>query len=438
MKNAAAVLAVCALAACGNPSPPCPAGQTQCESTCTSLQTDAQNCGSCGNACGNGQSCVAAKCTTLTCDHPDMFAACWVGGGVTGVCSDTGIPTGTAVVALAPGDAGTVNGVVPQFSSAVFASSSRLWLLDEENNQIDIVDVSSWPPTAVFAIGAAPGDSAYSVTQLSACDGMILALRTATPVLEAYQPTTPYTLLGQVSLASDAGYQFPAAMACDGQQTVYVTDSANNTLTSVDLGTFTVTAQTTLPASDQLPPLPDGGVIMPYLTGVAVASSLTGGKVLVSLENLGPSYAPVADSSVFEVDPGLTTWSSPIDPVQCLNVFQIAISADHATAYLACAGIFDSAGATTVQPYNDAGALGVVTVAGGIAKPTVMTSLSNPASVALLKNGLVALGDFSPQSEVGFYNPVDGGIATVAVNCPVLPDGGLYPNQGVTAVVAAP
>jgi hypothetical protein len=40
----------------------CPPGQTSCNGACTDTTTDAANCGKCGNACGNGQSCKAGAC----------------------------------------------------------------------------------------------------------------------------------------------------------------------------------------------------------------------------------------------------------------------------------------------------------------------------------------------------------------------------------------
>jgi hypothetical protein len=270
---------------------------------------------------------------------------------------------------------------------------------------------------------------------------MVLALRTGTPLLAAYDPAT-FKLLNEVSLATDAGYNYPAAVACDGKHTAYVTDSYINSVVAVDLSTFTITAQTALPASD-VTALPDGGPISASLTAVAVETSASGSTVLVAAQNLDSDYFPVANGTVFELNAGLTTWSAGIAPkavadggVGCLDPFQMAVSTDQSTAYLACAGILDTAGATTVQPYNPTGDVGVIS--GQSAGSTVVTTLSNPTSVAVLKNGLVAIGDNSPQAEVAIYNPADGGLIYVSVDCPVLSDGGLYPLQGVTSLVAAP
>jgi hypothetical protein len=267
---------------------------------------------------------------------------------------------------------------------------------------------------------------------------MVLALRTAVPLLEAYNTASPFALINEVSLASDAGDVYPAAVACDGDHTAYVTDSANNTVTAVDLTTFTITAQTSLPAIDQLGPFADAGPVSPSLTGIAFAQTAAGPEVVVSLQNLA-NYEPIAASTTFEIDPALTTWGGAIDPgAQCVDAWQIVVSADQSTGYLACAGRFDSSNATTVQPYNSAGYVGVIDIGSKTAKAPLATTVSNPTNLAVLKNGLLAIGDYSPQAEVGFYNPADGGVSYVNVNCPLLPDGGLNPQQGVTAVIAAP
>ena len=41
----------------------CSSGQLMCGDSCVNVQTDPQNCGSCGKSCGNGSSCQGGSCS---------------------------------------------------------------------------------------------------------------------------------------------------------------------------------------------------------------------------------------------------------------------------------------------------------------------------------------------------------------------------------------
>jgi hypothetical protein len=43
----------------------CGSGQTNCSNVCRDLQSDVNNCGTCGNVCGSGQVCSAGACTVV-------------------------------------------------------------------------------------------------------------------------------------------------------------------------------------------------------------------------------------------------------------------------------------------------------------------------------------------------------------------------------------
>jgi hypothetical protein len=49
---------------CNSPNTRCGRGKT---ATCTDLQTDPNNCGTCGHVCGTGYSCWAGTCAVDTC-----------------------------------------------------------------------------------------------------------------------------------------------------------------------------------------------------------------------------------------------------------------------------------------------------------------------------------------------------------------------------------
>jgi hypothetical protein len=47
-------------------TPPCPQGTSNCNGTCVMLQSDQNNCGTCGTVCGASTFCVNGKCQTCT------------------------------------------------------------------------------------------------------------------------------------------------------------------------------------------------------------------------------------------------------------------------------------------------------------------------------------------------------------------------------------
>src|ERR687893_705907 len=78
---------------------PCPAGQGCCNRTCVDLQSDPNNCGSCGNSCPEGVPCTNGGCVVC---GPNQVC-CGVGfcredeGPVPNACCDS--PDGSCVAA---------------------------------------------------------------------------------------------------------------------------------------------------------------------------------------------------------------------------------------------------------------------------------------------------------------------------------------------------
>jgi hypothetical protein len=82
----------------------CPAGRDFCSGTCRDLQTDAGNCGSCGDACSSGQTCQDGRCTFWGTSTP--------------------VVAGTAPVTITP-DLSCSYGEIPCGSSCVNVFSDR-------------------------------------------------------------------------------------------------------------------------------------------------------------------------------------------------------------------------------------------------------------------------------------------------------------------------
>jgi endo-1,4-beta-D-glucanase Y len=60
--GSALLVASCAKPATTTTTTTCNSGQTECSGSCINVQTDNQNCGSCGTTCASGSSCQAGKC----------------------------------------------------------------------------------------------------------------------------------------------------------------------------------------------------------------------------------------------------------------------------------------------------------------------------------------------------------------------------------------
>src|SRR5262245_44992354 len=82
----------------GGGSKGCPSGQTKCKGKCVNLQSDSQNCGSCGHGCASGQVCCSGTCTPLgtNANCAACGNACPAGSScVNGQCSGaSGCPAG--------------------------------------------------------------------------------------------------------------------------------------------------------------------------------------------------------------------------------------------------------------------------------------------------------------------------------------------------------
>ncbi|MBK7584408.1 MAG: hypothetical protein IPI67_29910 [Myxococcales bacterium] len=90
----------------------CGSGQTPCGGVCVATDNNPSHCGQCNNPCASGQSCVSAKCVTLTC-APGLSEACYTGpSGTQGVGSCKG---GTHICNSTGDGFGPCNGeVLPQ------------------------------------------------------------------------------------------------------------------------------------------------------------------------------------------------------------------------------------------------------------------------------------------------------------------------------------
>ena len=409
---------VCAAASCG-----CPTGQALCGQSCVDTTQSQQNCGSCGAACASYESCKASACS----GGPDFFAACFHSGALVGISASSGLLQTVAahdIVAPAP-DGGTAQ-VPANPQSLLFTDPRTLWLLDTINSQIDVLDLSVWPPTVKAALATDP--QSYP-NQLILCDGMVLNVNSGTDTVQGFNPTT-LVQVSEVALGSPG--ENPYLMACDGAHTVYVTCSAGATVKAVDLSASPWKVSATLA-------VPDGGAaVMASPSGIAYLPADGGaGEVYVTLENLNSSYCPAGPpADVLAIDSTLASIDATIDPsAGCVNAGFLALAPGGALALEACGGAFGFCAPDGGNPTT--GYVAPLDLATRTAGSLIALPIGSPTRMAFLKNGLVAITD-SASGQIAVFNPADGGVSELLSPCPPLPDGGVNPLEFVGDVAAAP
>ncbi len=408
---------------CGGSQCGCPSGQTLCDAGCADVSQSQQNCGACGKACESWQLCRGGSCVgpdlMAACSNYDVATAPAVANSVVGVDSATGqILVPPQPVAAPPPDGGSP--LVPQIASLLYTDAHTLWVLDTTNDQIDVLDVTTWPATVKgsVAVGTAPN-------QLLLCGGLVVVLNSTDSTVQGVDPTSLRTV-AEVNLGAGEN---PEYATCDGAHTLYVTDWQAGDVKSIDVSQATWTVGHTLlvPAAD-VAALPDGGSASPTPGGIAWVAADAGAEVWVSLENLDPTtYAAVGPSTVLVMDPALSGVTATIDPGSgCLDAQVLTADPARGQVYETCTGNYSSA----------TGVLAPIAAGTRAVGPLVTLPLGSPTPTAVLANGLVAVGDWGGSGAVALWNPADGGVGAVVV-CPTV-DGGQIVNETVAAVVSSP
>ncbi len=369
-------------------------------------------------ACTAGEVADGGKqiCTnTGECIHADFYAACFHSGALVPVQLDGGTLTPAPISGPAP-DGGTTE-VPANPQSILFVDAGVMWMLDTINAQIDVLNVSVWPPlvTATIATGTSP-------SQLLSCDGMIISINSTDGTIQGIDPETLKTI-NEVNLGTNEN---PYLGSCDGAHTLYVSDSVGGDAKSVDLSTFTVLATLQVP-QQYIAPDPDGGSVSASPEGIVFYPSDAGGSVFMALDNLDVSYNPVGPGNVLDMDPMLARVLVSIDPgTSCLNPSFLMTAPDGTEILESCGGVFGADAGSEVARIrpSDQATTGAIPV-----------TITSPGRMAVLNNGLVAVAD-NATARVVVFNPGDGGIAGVFSPCPPEADGG--PHYEFVSDVSAP
>jgi len=363
-RAAAVLLLAASLLACKT-EVVCTTDQVTCDGQCTSLRSDAGNCGACGRACGAGQSCSAGLCCQGDQCPPAVYAACFNGNAVQG-----------ATAAVVP-----VGAPLPMDASGPISLAWRgasLWVANSISNTLNEMKVS---PAGLAAVGTFPTVSIpvsgpfSDLEFLAEWNGLLHLSNAAAGSLLIVDPASASPVVKEIPLGD---FSYPQGMAFRGNK-VYVALNGSGEVVVVDLTSRTVTRRIDLSALAS-----PGGNALPSRLAVS------GDRVYVTLWNLDASYAPAGHGRLAVIDTATDALVPGVNPVDlgssCLNPAGIAVLGG--TAWVTC-GFF---------PYTATSAADITGAA------FVPVDLSGPAPLvgAAVPAALAAPGAISFCSGMGF------------------------------------
>jgi hypothetical protein len=363
-RTAAALLLAATLLACKS-EVVCTTDQVTCDGQCTSLQSDAANCGACGRSCGAGQSCSAGLCCQGDQCPPAVYAACFNGNTVQGA-------TGAAVPVGAP---------LPMDAAGPIALAWRgtsLWVANSISNTLNRMTVS---PAGIAADGPFPTVSIQvsgpfsDLEYLAEWNGLLYVSNAAVGSLVVVDPALASPVVAEIPLGD---FSYPQGMAFRGSK-AYVALNGTGELVVVDLTSRLVTKRIDL--SSLASP---GGNALPSRVAVS------GDRVYVTLWNLDGFYAPAGNGRLAVIDTATDALVPGVNPVDlgtsCQNPAGIAVEAG--TAWVTC-GFF---------PYDAASAADIT----GASLVPVAVSGVTPLLGAAVPVTLAAPGALTFCNGVGF------------------------------------
>ena len=388
-RAAAVLLLAASLLACKS-EVVCTTQQVTCDGQCTSLQSDAANCGECGRTCGAGQSCSAGLCCQGDQCPPAVYAACFNGNAVQGATAGA-VPVGAPVAV----ESGPI---------ALAWRGASLWVANSMSNTLDRMVLS---PAGIAADGTfptilIPGVPYFDLEFLAEWDGLLYVSNAAVNQLVVIDPSVAQPIVGAVDLGAMA---YPQGMAFRGTK-AYVALNGTGEVVVVDLTSRSVTKRIDLSALAS-----PGGNALPSRLAVS------GDRVYVTLWNLDGSFAPAGNGRLAVIDTATDALVPGVNPVDlgssCLNPAGIAVLGG--TAWVTC-GFFpytatsaaDITGGAFV-PVNVSGAAPVV----GTAVPA---TLAAPGAISFCNGMGFAADRFS--GNVLRFDPVARTVAARGLVCP--------------------
>ncbi len=382
----------------------CAADQHVCANACVSLQSDAKNCGACGNACGAGQGCSAGACVDCTTNPAActaaVVAACFNLGQVRSLGADLS-PAGPPIAT----DSGP---------SSFTALGGKLYVANDTASSISAVTLV--PPAATT------GSAAILVTNPGYGDlpfvtshrGLLWASNSAANTFVVADPIKN-AVVAEIPLPAGGSFGAnPQGIAFVGEK-AYVALPGADALAVVDVSQVPGTTPT--PRTIDLSGLAAAGA-KPLPARVVATST----RVYVTLNDLDVNYALVAGANgrLAVIDPvadAVVGGAIDLGPA-CLNPSGLVLSGT--TLWIGCG----------FHAYNSA------QVTGGAVLPVDLTkeppAVGQPIPLADHAAGTVAIcggRGYAGATESGTVIAFDPSARTVlatALSCPPEPTKGSY------------
>lgn len=253
----------------------CAADQHVCSNACVSLQSDAKNCGTCGNVCGAGQGCSAGACVDCTTNPAActaaVVAACFNLNQVRSLGADLS-PAGPPIAT----DSGP---------SAFAQLGTTLYVANDLSSSISAITLV--PPSATTGASAIKVTSPYSDLPFVASHrGLLWASNSAANTFVVADPASG-AVVSEIPLPAGGPYGAnPQGIAFVGEK-AYVALPGADALGVIDVSQVPGTMPT--PRTIDL-----SGLAAPGAKPLPAHVVATSTRVYVTLNDLDTNYALVA------------------------------------------------------------------------------------------------------------------------------------------------
>jgi len=389
----------------------CSSNQTLCGGECTSLQSDALNCGACGTKCGTGKGCSLGACVACGengagCEAA-VLAACFNANQV--IAFDSSLVEVGAPVATSKGPGSFVS------------HDGTTYVLDSTGGDVEQVT----PPTGT-AIASIPGGSYNDLQHIAAYANLLYVSNSAVGSFVAVDPVSK-KVVDEVSLSVNNDTPNPLGFDFANKK-AYVAlaagvGSSPNGLAVVDLSVAPPWKTKPSVKRIDLSPFAFSTSVNPGVSDVRAAAD--GVHLYVTMNDLyDASFNPVSGANgklvVIDSITDSVVGNAAVDLPNCLDAGAMALSGN--TLWIACGyTVFNS---TFTAVTGVGGALQPVNVSGATPVPGTAIPVANHAVGAVTICGSQGYAGASDSGALFSFDPTSNAAPAVnATACPASSSG---------------